>query len=253
MIAGMALRGAGLLAGAVSPKTIMSLAKYMYIKRVLDHYGISVILDVGANRGQFAISMRRVGFRGSIFSFEPVTSEFQRLLSAAEGDRSWKTFRFALGEVDCDQEINVMTSSVFSSFNQPSVAETSDFVEGNTVVRTELVKIRRLAAVIQDLDLEQTLNQTFVKCDTQGFDMPALKGCGSLLKEVRMIQVELGITQIYQGTPGYTEMLQYVEKEGFAPVSMFPINRMPDWSAAEMDLLAVNRSFCSQSKSLRSP
>jgi hypothetical protein len=36
-----------------------------------------------------------------------------------------------------------------------------------------------------------------------------------------MLQVEL-VTQIYEGSPGMTEMLRFIEQYGFAPVAVSP-------------------------------
>jgi FkbM family methyltransferase len=242
MIEGMAFKAASLMAGITSPKNLISLAKYMYIKKLLDHHRIELILDVGANVGQFAKSMRRIGYKGSIISFEPVSTAFERLTSVARGDSKWRTCKFALGAAPSRQTINVMAASVFSSFNKPSPAQPQAFVDDNRVLGTEVVELRKLSDVAREFGFEATLGRAFLKCDTQGFDMQVLKGAGQLLHAVRMLQVELSATQIYEGPPGMTEVLQFVEQYGFAPVAFFPINKMPDWSAAELDYLGVNRT-----------
>jgi hypothetical protein len=44
--------------------------------KLLNHYEINKILDVGANDGGFANEMFHVGFNGKIISFEPLKSAF---------------------------------------------------------------------------------------------------------------------------------------------------------------------------------
>src|SRR2546430_1727331 len=52
--------------------------------------GIDLVIDVGANQGQFARTMRdQLGYRGRIVSFEPLTHAFAALLRTAAGDPSW--------------------------------------------------------------------------------------------------------------------------------------------------------------------
>jgi hypothetical protein len=58
---------------------------------------IDVVLDVGANVGQFGESLRAGGFLGKIISFEPLSAAYEALAVKAEADGNWDTHHFALG------------------------------------------------------------------------------------------------------------------------------------------------------------
>src|SRR2546423_8564507 len=59
--------------------------------------GIDLVIDVGANQGQFARTMRdQLSYRGRIVSFEPLTNAFAALRRAAAGDPSWICYNIAL-------------------------------------------------------------------------------------------------------------------------------------------------------------
>ena len=66
---------------------------------------------------------------------------------------------------------------------------------------------------------------------------------GSYLNEIRVLQLEISVTPIYENTVGMTDMLVYLQDRSFAPVALFPINWLADWSAIELDYLGVNRSY----------
>ena len=53
-------------------------------RKIINRFNIDHIIDVGANEGQFAQSMRRLGFTGRISSFEPLNDVFKELSERAE-------------------------------------------------------------------------------------------------------------------------------------------------------------------------
>jgi FkbM family methyltransferase len=239
----LVIRNIRTLSKLTSPKLVNSISKYMYIRKLIDEFDLSLILDVGANIGQFGTSMRELGFAGTLISFEPVTAQFAKLKATASGDPNWITLNCAAGVADETKSINVMRSNLYSSFNAPSSLKTSRYAEVNTVVATEPVKVRRLDGLIDELGLRGKLKNCFLKSDTQGSDKYVLEGAGSYLREIRVLQVELSVTPIYENTFGMTDMLVYLEERSFAPVALFPLVGMADWSAVEFDYLGVNRSY----------
>lgn len=233
----------GALSHAVSPDALARVEKCMHFKALFEKYAIDLIFDVGANGGQFAATMRDYGFTGDIFSFEPVAAEFAKLAAKAESDPKWNPIHRALGAAEGEKLINVMADSVFSSFNRPSVAATAAFKDENRIIGSETVKIRRLDAVISEYGLAARLPRTLLKCDTQGFDLYVLEGAGDQLKTIRLLQIEMSVSKIYDDAPSMTEMLRFLDDRGFAPVALFPVNRLADGSVVEFDYLGVNRAL----------
>src|SRR5260370_4795170 len=59
---------------------------------------IDLVLDVGANTGQFVHQCRAAGYKGEIISFEPSAAAHAALLRSAEPDPLWTVAdRTALG------------------------------------------------------------------------------------------------------------------------------------------------------------
>ena len=111
MLREMVIRNTRTLNKLTSPKLVNSISKYMYIRKLIDEFEISLILDVGANIGQFGTSMRELGYTGTLVSFEPVAAQFAKLKVAASGDANWITLNCAAGVADETKSINVMSSS----------------------------------------------------------------------------------------------------------------------------------------------
>lgn len=57
-------------------RSLEAFSEYALLRDVVRDLGINVVLDVGANVGQFAHALRGIGFAGRIISFEPVGRDF---------------------------------------------------------------------------------------------------------------------------------------------------------------------------------
>ncbi len=220
-----------MLGHSVSADRVASLSKFMFLRELLNKLSIDRVIDVGANEGQFATSMRHIGYRGPIISFEPVPEVFRWLKVRMELDGNWTGYNLALGDSDTSAEINIMSASVYSSFNRP----VDDRDGANRVVRTCSVPVRRLENLLGQVSLDLTL----LKVDTQGFEMPVFRGLGDRLREVRAILCEVSVNAIYAGTPAMTEVVTFLWHQGFKPAFFAPINRARDLSAFEFDFICV--------------
>jgi FkbM family methyltransferase len=233
------LKSVPLLSRFLQPRMASLLAKYLYLTEALERFDIDLVIDVGANVGQFGLALRAIGYRGRILSFEPFDDAHRELVRTAERDGHWDVINAALGDVEGSRELAVMRSTVFSSFHTPASSEaTAQFSEANVVAGHQEVPVRRLDAVLDERSLRPLLGRTLLKCDTQGHDRHVLEGM-SYADEVALLQIELSAVPVYEGTPTMTEMLAYVEERGFAPIFLSPVNRAPDGSAIEFDYLGV--------------
>ena len=61
------------------------------INSILKEFKVDLVIDVGANNGQFASRIRNY-YDGKILSFEPVKESYENLKNASRGDRNWRTF-----------------------------------------------------------------------------------------------------------------------------------------------------------------
>jgi FkbM family methyltransferase len=213
----------------------------MYVRRLVETCHIDLILDIGANVGQFATTMRQIGYKGDIISFEPLATEYLTLSKKAATDPRWVTFNLALSDTNEEKSLNVTRSSVFSSFRTPSSDATDEFALFNNVVRTETVPTQRADQFLSANNLEGRLQSCFVKCDTQGHDLNVLKGFGASLVNVRMLLVEISSIPLYQDAPTMLEALKFLNEAHFSMISLFPIGRLRDGRTVEFDYLGVHQ------------
>ena len=185
--------------------------------RLLRAYGVGVVLDVGANVGQYGTQLRDIGYSGRIVSFEPVRAAFRRLSAVADADGSWTALNCALGDFDGRTEIHVagnsQSSSIFSMLPAHLVSEPA-----SRYVASEEIEVSRLDSRFQELGIGA--NNVLLKIDTQGFEKRVLDGADESLKTIQTIQLEMSLVPLYDGEVLFDEMYQLIQSKGFHLVSI---------------------------------
>lgn len=210
----------------------------LHLKNLFAKYSIECVLDVGANTGQYAASLRHLGYDGWIVSFEPVRSVFQKLIEKSRHDDKWICYNLALGDNTEKKSINVFGSSVFSSF-----LEASDYSKGiwkslETVVLEE-VAVVKLDDLFDEI-LERTgSNRFYLKLDTQGYDLNVFRGGLNSLGKVVAAQTELSLIHVYKGMLSPYLVLDEFHRQHFYISGMYPINRDESMAVIEYDCVLV--------------
>lgn len=179
---------------------------------------IDVVLDVGANAGQFGETLRSSGYRGRIISFEPLESAFQVLARKASADGNWEAHHCGLGANATDAVINVSEFTVFSSLLALTDAATQ-FDKRTAVARTEAIRLRTLDEVAAGLP-----ERILLKIDTQGYEKHVLEGGRQTLSRLLGVWMELPIIHFYQGTWKFHEAVKFMEQFDFVPAQIHPAN-----------------------------
>ncbi|MDB5893985.1 MAG: hypothetical protein JWQ88_1516, partial [Rhodoferax sp.] len=123
-----------------------------HLQLLIERYGIDCILDVGGNMGQYHDMLRdEVGFKGWVWSFEPVAKYVAMLKVKAAFDARWKVFDFALGSAEGTAEINVTKSPGLNSFLTPRTDAVEGYWSADGVTGKEMVRIRVLDDLFTDL------------------------------------------------------------------------------------------------------
>jgi methyltransferase, FkbM family len=219
------------------------------LRRFLAAFQIDCVFDVGANRGQYATTLRKdAGFKGTILSFEPNPEIFAELERRAAGDRQWHVFNIALSDFDGTASFNIMAADQFSSLKKPSQAQDAIFAERNKVTRTVDMQCRRLEGLLPELKAAHAFARPFLKMDTQGHDLSVCEGAGAALGDICGVQTELGVRPIYEGGTGYRAMIDWLESHDFVPSAFFANNKGHFPLLVEMDGIFVNRALVPQER-----
>lgn len=187
--------------------------------KLIESERIGVVLDVGANAGQFASKLRDGRYGGRIVSFEPLSEAFSALERRASRDSHWQVHRLALGDRDGTAEINVAGNS-WSSSLLPMGAQHLRSAPQSAYVGTESVPIARLDSIWDDLI--DTGSRVWLKMDVQGFEAMVLEGALGCLHRIQVIQAELPLTPLYEGEAGWRTLVDWLEERSFALAGLEP-------------------------------
>ncbi len=190
------------------------------LAEMLDRHEVTLVLDVGANIGQYAAALRNNGYNGRIVSFEPLSSAHADLTANADLDPAWQVApRCAVGAAPGETEINISPESDMSSL-LPLTADAAEKFASVRPVARETVPVTTLAAEIPRYAASN--DAIFVKADTQGYEAEVLSGLAGAADRVVGLQLELSLAPIYQGQPDYLSVLNKVGELGFTPHLVIP-------------------------------
>jgi len=199
-----------------------------HLRTLFDVLDIDVVIDVGANQGQYGSMLRRAGYQGYIVSFEPVSATFQQLCVRSEQDEKWRSYPYALGAKNESKLINVTRFSDLASFHKPNQFAEKIFSDHVEVSNTETVQIRTLDEVFDEVMKGIPDANIFLKMDTQGHDLEVLAGAVKSVKRILGMQSEVAVIQTYEGIPDYIESLTEFRKQGFEVTGFYPVSRDGD-------------------------
>lgn len=199
------------------------------LARIIRLYDVDSVVDVGANTGQWATTLRILGYRGPMLSIEPVEDAYDALAKMAAGDPLWTTLRSGVGAELGTATINVGGSHSTSSLLTPNDRYVELYEDAGTVDR------QRVDLVPLDA-LDVPGARVMLKVDTQGYDLPVLQGARELLSRVVAVQCELSVQPLYDGmTNDWRKMIDVIQSWGFELAGLFPISQDDRQRLLEMD------------------
>ena len=187
--------------------------------KLWDHFGVDLVLDVGADTGEYVQTIRRHGYAGRVVSFEPLSSAFALLRQSAAGDPHWETVNVALGDHDGRATIHIAGNSHSSSL-RPMLGAHLEAAPRSVYVGTEEVRVRRLDTVFDEY--RRGARRVYLKVDTQGWEREVLAGGDRVLEQIGGLQLEMSLVPLYGGQTLFADLLELVTRRGFTLMSLEP-------------------------------
>lgn len=197
--------------------------------QILEHAQVDLVLDVGANVGQFAQQIRRFGYCGTIISFEPLEEALTALRRASKHDKQWIIEGYALGATNESTTINV-TANLVSSSILPQQRLLVEVDPSSAVTGQQIIEVRRLDTIFDQFASSDS--SVALKIDTQGYERQVLEGGNSVMNRVKVVHLEASLVPLYEGELLLPEALDFLGRQGFNLASIEP--GLPDLKTGQL-------------------
>jgi FkbM family methyltransferase len=190
-------------------------------QKAIERQDTTTILDVGANVGQYAQRLRINGYTGRIVSFEPLSSAYAKLIAVARSDKLWTVApRCALSDKPGVAEINIaansQSSSLLEMLERHTAGDPKSGYFGKETVETIPLDL------FLDNHPDLATSAMAMKIDTQGNESRVLAGLNRWSGHVKVIQVEMSLTALYEGEARFIDLYRLIEDRGYQCISIEP-------------------------------
>lgn len=185
--------------------------------RIMERVGVTCVIDVGANRGQYAVEVRSEGYKGRILSVEPLASSYELLAARCAHDDLWDSVNTALGREEGECRINVAANLSSSSLLPMNELH----LKAEPLSRYQSVQaatMRRLDSVAQTCGLLG--ERLAIKLDVQGYELEVLAGGEQTIQSTVMVECEVSFAELYAGQPLAGDVLEFMAARGFRAVGV---------------------------------
>ncbi|MEM1056577.1 MAG: FkbM family methyltransferase [Bacteroidota bacterium] len=193
------------------------------LARSLRRQGLSpdLVIDGGANVGQFARAMIETFPGAHVVSFEPLPEVAARFRGFFEWEPRVRLVETALG-----------ASVGLLSFgrNEYSLASSALPVVsgGDELVQPHLERIEVPVTTLDAaLSNREITTSTLLKLDLQGFELEALRGAEATLDRVGFVLLEIALSPSYQGEPTFGSLSNHLRPFGFQFLRPLDLLRAP--------------------------
>jgi len=144
----------------------------------------AIIVDVGANIGDFAVQVAHLCPRGQVYAIEPISENVQMIMhnNRLNGLSNIRAVQLALGADEGELEIHLAGSASSAYFREQAST-------------TENVRVTTLPRLMRELGIDHI---DLLKLDCEGAEWDILRTCDEILHSIKQICIE------FHQIPGWT-------------------------------------------------
>lgn len=213
----------------VLPKEKLAAARQLVLKNC------DLVVDIGANNGQWIVEVRSHGYNGNAICIEPLKKNYDKLKVV----NSYNTVAIncAVGNKNGYIYINQSSNDGRSS----SILKLDDYhinaAPKIKYIGKEKVKIAKLSKILET----NTHKKIFVKIDTQGYEFEVLKSINKKnLKRIYAFEIETNLVSTYKKLTLIEDVIKFLRIRGYRPLRIENGFGLPNFGQQlQVDILFV--------------
>ena len=203
----------------------------------LQGLNINFIVDVGANRGQFALIARKVYPQAIIHSFEPLEEPGQIFKRVFADDPNVTLHPCAIGRERTTATIHITREDDSSSL-LPITKMQSEIFPGATEKGTRQVSVLPLSEALGNLSIPPA---SLLKIDVQGFELEVLKGSEDILNKFSNLYIECSFIELYASQALAHQIIAWLEQRNFILSGIYNVYYEKCGTAVQGDFLFAHK------------
>jgi FkbM family methyltransferase len=190
-----------------------------------------VILDVGGGTATTACLFSKAFQKHKLYIFEPIPSNFKEIEQSKYRTEKWHLVNKAVGSKIGETEMHIanrITASSLLDLNPEKV----DGLYADVLTQKETLSIK---VTTIEHEIPKNVPVDILKMDVQGYEMEVLKGCGGVLKNIKLIVLEINNHDGFKNAPTYFEIDEFMRDNNFELYDLLPnyreAGKLMDWDA----------------------
>lgn len=197
------------------------------VAATIEHEDISfpreyrTVIDVGANKGQFALFALRRFPRAQLYCFEPLPQAYEKLTQVTTHSFRVCAEQSGIADSDGRSSFKVSHRDDSSSLHDPSPLQLQAFPDTKMVSELE-INVARLDTIIPLTDLAEPF---LLKIDVQGSELEVLSGAKRLLGQDGDVLVEASFAELYTNQALAADIVSVLRSTGYHLQGVYSITK----------------------------
>ena len=213
-----------------------NIAASVELENLVKDLHFKTVLDIGSNKGQFILLIKKLYKNKIFYSFEPIREILEKQKKFFKDKRNLFFYNIGIGKKSEKKRFYITNRKDSSSF-----LKVERKIKDNEDYRVEEERIITIKSLDKIMSKKKLLGPILMKIDVQGFELEVLKGSYSTLKKIKYIIIEVSNDEIYFKQPLANEIIKYLNSNNFMIIkkSSIPTNIRKS-NLSQIDILFKN-------------
>jgi len=214
--------------------------------RALAGLDAATVVDIGANKGQFALLATELYPSATIYCFEPLAEPAARLRKMLGVKIT--LFETAIGP--CEGQGIIYVSRRPDSSSLLPIGRQAELSPGTELHEERVVPVAPLTNYFSREDIKYP---AMLKIDVQGYELEVLRGCEPLLFYFQYVYVECSFVELYRGQALVSRVISYLIQRNFELSGVYNQVERSNGRPVQADFLFSKSDGCPRLRELASP